>query len=399
MRPALALVVAATLGLGAGGCYLAHEREASCAASGPAAPCVRWEAAGPSALIAGPTPIDEARQLTSIVPSGCGLVVAWYRLSGSPFPDTLSFETREIDWSGAPSGDVHAHPALTVTSTGSGNMELAERGGALAAIVSTSPGGCRFVPLDASGADRGAPVTVSVPFCTALQLTDEGYSLLASAADGRTPGVLVRMDPAGAAIAMTTLDVPPGRVQWSRARRDDGSFILYTFSEDPITIVYSGWLQQFDARGVALAPEVELGVNAVPVQLAPTPGGAVAAWETATSGGLPLQTRAIHADARPAGPIRDLPARGAQYGLVLTSTPDGGALAMWLEDHFDEPPDWRLLVQALGPDAAPRGEPSRVLEGVNASGMRVLVEGSGERALVVYDDGGPRALPLRCAGP
>lgn len=395
-RAGRALPLIALLPLVAG-CYLAHERERSCASSEPTRPCTRWEAAGdPVALSAMPSPYD-AQSITSAVPSGCGVVVSWYVLSGHPFADTLAFETREIDWSGAPAADVVPHPALTTATNGSGAMELASRDGAVGAVVSTSPGGCRFVALDGHGADRAAPVPLPGTWCLGLESTAEGFSTLMASETGTTPGTLVRVDPNGAPLGTTALDVPAGRALWSRARMDDGTFVLYTFSEDPITAIYSGWLQHLDARGGALAPEVELGVNGVPVQLAATQDGAVSGWETALPGGLPAQVRAIDTDARPMGDPMDLPASGALYGLVLAPTPDRAVIAMWLEDHFDEMPSWRLRTMVLGPDARPRGEPTLVLTGTNAIGMRLLVDPSGRRALVLFDDEGARALPLACA--
>jgi hypothetical protein len=395
LRAALLVSIATSLG----GCYLAHEREASCAPPTTATTCGRWEAAGTVTPISAPVPIGEVLQMTSAVTSGCGVVVAWYRGTGTPFPDTVSFETREIGWDGAPAADVRAHPALTVASSASGGLELAARDGSLGAVVGTEPGGCRFVGLDARGADRSAPVAIDAPWCTGIEPTRDGYSFVAFDPGMGTPGSIVRVDESGSVLGRMALDVPPGRALWSRTQLGDGSFVLYTFREDPVTAIYSGWLRHFDEAGAALAPEVEVGVNAVPVQLATTSAGALSAWETAMPGGLPMQTRAIDSDARPTSEIRDLPAEGAQYGLTLAAVPDGGALAVWVEDHFDETPEWRVRALALGPDGTPRGEPTLVLTGVLARRVQVLVDASGERALLVYDedDGGASALPIRCA--
>jgi hypothetical protein len=100
----------------------------------------------------------------------------------------------------------------------------------------------------------------------------------------------------------------------------------------------------------------------------------------------------------PTSPIVDLPAEGAQYGAVLAPTGDGGALLVWLEDHFMETPEWRLRALALGPDGAPRAEPTLLVSGTHAELGHVVVEPSGERAVLVYDDDtAVRALPLACA--
>ena len=171
------------------------------------------------------------------------------------------------------------------------------------------------------------------------------------------------------------------------------------FSEDPATTVYTGWLQHFGAHGEVLAPELEIGAGSVPVFFAASPRGAVTLWRGRTPTEARLHARSVDRDGNPDGAVRDLPAEGQLYELALTSRSDGEALVLFLEHHDDTMPNaWLLRAQALAPDATARGEPTLLLSGENTTSLRVLMEESGSRALVLYDGDGVRALPLRCVG-
>jgi hypothetical protein len=379
------------------GCYRVHERAEPCRALAPdPQPCTRWEQAGAVTRVSDPAPVTVSLFLSSAVATECGALAAWTTLTGAGIPTTRSFETRTIDWSGAPTAATRAHPDVTTTMTDAAAVDLVTNGDEVAAFFSTSPGGCRFVPLDARGVERGPIASVDVAWCLAPLAVEDGYSTL-TWNEGTTPGTLVGLDASGHETERTILDMPSARALWSRTPYDDGSFLLYSFREDPVTTVYTGWLQRFDPHGRAIAPEVEVGVNGVPVHAAPTEPGALIGWSTATSGGLPVQVRPIDRDGRPIGETRDVDATGALYALLLTPTPQGDVLATWVESHFHDEPEWRLNVQAFGPDALPRGEPTRVLTDVYPQALRILVDASGERALGLFDDDGVFALPLACA--
>jgi hypothetical protein len=368
-----------------------------CGEHGPSSPgpCAAWKAAGPAVRVSEPQGDGASIELAAVLARGCGVLIGWTSLGGSaPDAITLSFGTRLVGLDAAPLAPIEPHLALATRSNGSGWMGLAANGPGVAALTRGAPGGCRFVSLDANGADLAAPVPVADAACGAFARAGGGTSYLAPSSQGETPPNLARLDVHGAAAGRTTLAVPAGRALWDRLLFDDDSFLLYTFREDPQTQRYTGWLQHFDVVGAALAPEADVPDDGVPVRTAATSAGAIAAWETAVPGGLPLGVVSIDRDGRRTGPVGSLPASGAQYGLALAATPDGGALAAWLELHG--PSDWRLVVQALAPDATARGEARPVLEGVQASRFQIVV-GTPDRALLLYGDAGVNALPLVCA--
>jgi hypothetical protein len=392
------LVALAALALG--GCYLAHERPASsnvsCEPAGPPMSCTAWMPVGDSIAISPAPPPSGGIQLQSTVATECGVLVSWTTLSGMPIPMNLAFETRAIDWSGSPTAPVIEHPSLSVVTNASGSIELAVNRSQVGALVVTEPTGCRFLLLDAAGNETGAPLALHATSCIALAAQNTEFTFLAPSTNATTSTWLDWIDPSVGAGAQAILPIPAPRAVWSRTVFADQSFLVYSFREDPMTGMYSGWAQHFDAAGGLPAPEVVIDANAAPVLFAETRNGAVTAWETATPGGLPARSRAIDHDGQPRGEVIDLPATGALYGVEIASTPDGGAVISWLEMHYNEMPEWRFQIQQVDADAHPRAAPTLAMTGIDIGAPRILVDPSGERAVLIFEDVGVRALPLRC---
>jgi hypothetical protein len=395
------IAITCALGL-VSGCYLAHEREgvtsSSCIAPSVPVSCTAFEPSGPAVRVSEEAIYTGAVQLQTALATPCGVLVSWLQLSGVPGPDTTRFHTRAIDWTGTPAADALVHASLTIHAAASGTLELVrEAPTRVIAFVSATPGGSHLVAMGDDGIELGPPVALPDGYGHHAELAPGGLSYLTMGDHGGAPGRLVTVDTAGHMLASASLPIPATRSLWSRAQLHDGTFLAYSFSEDPMTAVYSGWIQHFDELGAPLAMEVPLGANGVPVQLAPTVHGAIAVWETAESGGLPIQARAIDANAVATSATRDLPASGALYGVAATSTPDGAVLVSWLENHFHDEPAWRMRAQVLEPDATPRGEPTFLVSPSDSNAApRLVLDLAGERALAIYDDDGVWALPLAC---
>ncbi len=379
----------------------------TCGAPAPAppGPCSTWQAAGPAQSLSGKPSSCAALQLTDALGTSCGVMVAWYadEMSGSggcPCPDcppatTLTYATRVVGWDAQPVFSAQAHPALSVQSMASGTMELAENAGTFAAIVDDTSG-CRFVPLDDHGADRGRPIALGTLDCRAFAAANDGFSFLNVSMSDLTPANLQLLGPDGSFRPLVPLSMTPGRAVWGRLVFDDGSFLTNTFLEDPTTAIYTSWVQHFDVAGNPLAPESVLGTNAAPLWLAASQNGAIAAWATNQPGGQPLEAQPIDRNGNPNGLIQGVATSGApNYGLGIGPAPDGDVVMWWLE--LAPRDDFRFWVQALDPFAMPRGPATLIAETVQSE-FRVLVEPTGARALVLYqDEGGIEALPLGCA--
>jgi hypothetical protein len=124
---------------------------------------------------------------------------------------------------------------------------------------------------------------------------------------------------------------------------DDGSFLLHTV-EGPGSGFERDWLQHFDAHGVALAPTVELTSESgvFDAHLAATAEGAVVVWAT---GGI--YAAALDRDGNMTSSIQKL----AETGFDVAVAPaNGDVVVSWLSEY-----DMKILFQALGPDAIPRG--------------------------------------------
>jgi dipeptidyl aminopeptidase/acylaminoacyl peptidase len=141
-----------------------------------------------------------------------------------------------------------------------------------------------------------------------------------------------------------------------------------------------------------------LDEDGLPMHFAQTRLGVVAAWTTSPVAGRGVGIRALDRDGRAVADARTAPAAGAIFGVVISSTPDGGALLAWQENPT-EAPQWRLRVQSLDSDGNARGAPSTITLDAYADSWDLIVDGSGARALYVGSRDGAvlEALPLRCA--
>jgi hypothetical protein len=352
----------------------------------PPGPCTSWQVAGPGQLVSASSGVGDAIGLGDVVSTGCGVLVAWYTLS-APNDETLSWSTRSVGFDGAPLAPIEAHPSLTLRTVTSGSISLATNGASVAGLEADSSG-CHFLALDAEGADVGAMVPQASPACGALAPESDGFSYMAPSAQWDTPVALARIDARGVLRDTTPLMVAAERAFWDRYVFDDGTFLLDTFAEDA-TGAYADWLQHFDARGNPLAPESNVGANTSPVWLAGTATGVLAGWEWSTVSLVPVTQ-----DGAPSGPVQTEPAGGPLYGMTLASVPNGDAMVLSLV--LNAANEFELYVQAAAPDGSARGAATLVRTSQEQSRVYAVVAPAGDRALLVFEDGGVRTLPLTC---
>ena len=375
---------------------------APCALPDAAVPpaCSTWQVAGPDRLVSDATSSATASgMLGSVIPVGCRVMLAWSTYTYvDPQTSQLTWTTRAVAFDGTATGPERVHTSLGVESQASGSIQIAASSTGIGALV-VDEYDCRFLGLDLTGADVGSPVTQSATSCFGLaSVGSGGFSyLVADGPQGSTPTSLVTIDGSGTAIATRPLGDPPANALWGRLVFGDGSFLLNAFREDPMTGVYTGVLQHFDAQGDALSTAVAQPINAAPVMLAATPSGALASWWTSDSAAafVPLAPSGA-----PAGAVTEVPFYDAPYGEALASTASGDVLVTLLEDAVDMGDAWTIYVQERASDGTPRGPlvalPSPI-GGFDPSDVTPIVAADGVHALVVYVNGGIHTVPLVCA--
>jgi hypothetical protein len=377
----------------------------SCAPADAAAPptCSTWQVAGPDLLISEATNGSTSSQtLGSVIPVGCGVLLSWATsMYVDPQTTTLSFTTRGVAFDGTTTGPETTHSSLTVMSQSSGSIDLAAGSAGVGALV-MDEFNCRFLPLDFTGAETGAPITQALSQCESLaSLGDAGFSyLVADGMEGSTPTTLVTIDGHGGPIATRPLGDAPDNALWGRLVFGDGSFLLNAFRETPPTDVYTGVLQHFDASGNALSMPVAQPPNAAPVMLAATPSGALASWwpTGASAAFVPLDPTGAES-----GSVSMVPFADAPYGEGLASTPSGDVLVTLLEDAVEMNDTWTIYVQERAPDGTPRSalvalpSPSDATGGFDPGDVTPIVAADGVHALLVYVNDGVFTRPLQCA--
>ncbi len=374
----------------------------SCLPASPAPTCTTWQVAGPDRLISESTISSTASQtLGSAIPLGCGIMLAWTSYTYiDPSTSELSWTTRSVAFDGTTTGPENVHSSLTVMSQASGSIEIAASPTGIGAIA-TDEYNCRFLALDFAGNDVGAPVTQPGSGCGGLTSPGAGTFtyLVADGPQGSTPTLLVTIDGSGEPVSSRPLGDAPANALWGRLVFADGSFLLNAFREDPMTDVYTGVLQHFDATGTALSPPASQPMNSAPVMLAVTPSGALASWWTFDSSAdfLPLDPSGAGA-----GSVSSVAFVNAPYGESLASAPSGDVLVALLENAVEMDDAWTIYVQERASDGTPRGPlvalPSPT-GGFDPEDVTPIVAPDGVHALVLYVNGGVHTLPLVCADP
>ncbi len=328
--------------------------------------CDHW-VLGANHLIASASPTEEF-SLGAAVPTDCGVLLSWERITAGPPWETLHQETTRL----APDGSRTNEPNHTTFLDGEGDrIWLAARGSRIAAMQ----GYCLFVPLDAHGANTSAVVQTADLYgqCGDLGATDDGFSFLTANATGE----LVSVDSAGALVARTALNVPSTRELWSRAMLDDGSFILYSFTFQhpaaPPGVQYTSWLRHFDSKGVPLADDVEIDATAAPLHVAQSGSGLLVAWQGSTLEALPTNR-----DGVPTGPRANVPLTGFHYEQSLVALPNGDVMALSLDGNFE------VTAHQLAPTGTPRG-PGLTLPFHSAPTFTPIMSPSGD-LLIAYVD-------------
>ena len=335
--------------------------------AGPAPTCTTWQVAGPDRLISEATNTSTASEmLGSVIPVGCGVMLAWSTYTYiDPQTSELSWTTRTVAFDGTTTGPENVHSSLTVMSEASGSIEIAASTTGIGAVV-VDEYNCRFLGLDFTGADVGGPVTQPGSGCSGLTSPGAGMFsyLVPDGPQGSTPTTLVTIDASGGPVSTRPLGDGLANALWGRLVFADGSFLLNAFREDPMTDVYTGVLQHFDATGTPLSPPAAQPPNSAPVMMAVTPPGALASWWTSTSSAdfVPLDP-----SGQQAGSITSVPFVDAPYGEALERRCPGHAPG---GRHRDE-----RHLDHLRPGARLRWHPARRSRGVAQSDRRLRSRG------------------------
>jgi hypothetical protein len=308
-------------------------------------------------------PFGAGLVLGPIAATECGALISWEKGTGASF----GWKTTRL----TPDGSRSDEPDHTTfpDAVGDQRMWLAARGSRIAAMLGDAP--CRFVPLDAHGANAGTVVQTgdTLGACRDLMATNDGYSFLS------TPtGELFNLDSVGALTSQTALNDLSTRTVWNRARLDDGSFILNSFSEDSVAVVYKTWLRHFDSKGAPLADEVLLDSKVAPVHVAQSASGLLVAWQWSALEVLPTNRDGIAVGSRV-----DIPMAGPPYGMELVSLPNGDAMALSIELSGH---DFSVTAHQLTPTSAPR-VPPLTLPFHPANQIEAVVSPSGD-VLIAY---------------
>lgn len=398
MTRAYAIVLAMTVS----GCYLVHERDAGPDAaqpdatvhacpSGPPVACRMWRAAGDPVTLSAPITTTQAAMAGRGAGTQCTALVSWTITDEGTRPRA---QARLLDWNGQILSDVTAitmddATATAVTATGTTDF----------AVLASGSTGCFVQRVDASGATSGMPIPLGVGDCIDLVTTDRGLSSFSRGGRSGAAPAFIEISDDGS-LREIVLGAAPSGDLWSRLVLDDGSSLVYAFSEDAATATYTNFFRHVDANGAPLADQVELDVNGVPIQLVRTLGRPLAVWETAQPGGLPLQAMALDVDGHGDGTPHTFDATGALYGVAVTSHETApSALVVWTSLDSGGSPAWSLVAESRSEPGTPLGGPAIVLAGDDEPNhVSVLLDTTAQHALVIFDDTQRvRALPLACA--
>jgi hypothetical protein len=350
--PATASATLSTLALSA--CYASHERgeerDAAIDAPGLDAPSVdaratdaarrpcTWELVDPWPLTDGPG--DQGLN-DAIAIEGSFLVVTGSMNDPPPEPGRfvhrVSLEApigERQELFGAPAGAFFSNVALAANDAG------------LAAFT-WDDAGCAMRGLSREGDVVGARVTLPIARCVGPIGTGDGFVLFDRPSEVAPSLHLLSADATRVLASSAPIAVLEDAFWWSRARLDDGSFVVASMHTGVSPT--SASVQHLDARGAPLAEPVPLPdfEAASRVRLTTTRDGLLAAWLVQPEGDAESQERSLRvvpldAEGRAVGLVQR-PSRGIAYrdgGLSSAPLDDGGALFAFVEidagDRFGE---------------------------------------------------------------
>ena len=377
--------------------------DAASPADADAAPiaCAAWSVAGPDVLLSAPDPTGMKSVLTSVIPSNGGALVAWF-VTPSPMG---AWTTRSVNFDGTPRVDAATHMGFATTvSPEPWAIQLASSAGVFAAALDTEAG-CAFVQLDADGNPHGSVNNYGLGgaaiSCLALGPSNAGFSFVATA----TPPALYTLTPQGYPNGLDQpLESAGALSTFGRLVFQDESFLLSTYVTTAGGTLESQ-LQHFSREGSALAGASTLTTSvSEPAALVETPSGALAAW-VAPAPASPVLVMPVSHDGVPLGAAPRVATSAGPFvaGSVLASTPQGDVLLAWYELELDSGESYPLYVSALHEDGSALGAPTHLPSHITLSGIKLLVDPTGTRALLFYTGSpnagmeGVHALPLACS--
>jgi hypothetical protein len=346
---------------------------------------------------------DDGSVIQDLLPAavriGCGALFAWTRETWLAADRVdLARYTLAVTFDGM-AGDPVPHPSFALAAAEHlGSVQLAAGAsdvGALGPDLSTA---CRFLPMDATGQDRGPVQMVPDPNgwgCRGLASGPQGFSYLFLQGQNATPTTLVTLDATGAVLASRSLGDPPERAVLGRLARTDGTFLLDT---TPGVVSPMTWLQQFDAQGNALSSPATLAASG-PVFLAETQQGALASWERAGE----VDFQPVDRTGAPTGPVQ-VQTLEVPFGEVLAPLLNGDVLVALVAENIQSVMSQSLtfFVQERAPDGTARGPLSPFPDPADPStpdNILFVPSPDGARGLLAYVDHGIHTLPIVCADP
>ena len=99
-------------------------------------------------------------------------------------------------------------------------------------------------------------------------------------------------------------------------------------------------------------------------------------------------------DGAATGALHTIAVGGSLYGMTVVPVPNGDAMLLWLELAASN--GFTLFAQAIAPDGTPRAPATLIRKSSDQSRIYAVVDPRGDRALLVFQDGGVRTLPLEC---
>jgi hypothetical protein len=291
-----------------------------------------WAALAPRRI----TPDEDwDRTLTALVPVGDGALVAW-DISNDPAPEVNRMVQR-VDGLGVPLGV--ARLLLTRSGGGTyGGVSLAESGGRLAALGWDAARGCRFIPLDATGATTARETVLGARSCNRLGAAQGGFMALETEAGASAATVPVWLSGAGSVLRRGASLAPLDDASFWTARRLNGAgemlFAWMPGNLAPTRVMARPFGDDGAARGPAVTV-AELTAPASRVGAVTVPGGYLLAWTQQVGPGEQqhtLVTAPVDARARPVGRPAAVAGvrlwRDAGFALMPSG---GGVLALWVD--------------------------------------------------------------------
>jgi hypothetical protein len=420
MRPLFSTPTAAALSLALASCGARSALQASGPSGGtpdagsgpgpdagkPTAPvCHAWTATGKPVQVSN---IPSIAVALSASPVPGGVLVGFGDAQFPPVDPTWHLRTVAY-------GDASLGPDQTVlmrntSQLGWSGIYAATNGGAMLATASDEGDGMYTVPIDATGAPTGAPVTTTPgDQGQFLAAAGGGFSVLRSPWDDTgeipPPVSLATLSAAGDVLGETTiLPANASITDFGRVVRDDQSFLLWWYEATGAGGSFMG--RPFDALGDAQGSAVLLRalgpMDYGGLALAASTSTTLGVWPVSTTSATTLMAQPYDASgAGIGGPVawgmddvQGLPT------MAAAGAPGGDYVVAWI--YQSETSTGQLQVQAVASDGTAEGPPTLLGDIAGSPETDLFVVATTEGAMVFYESDTTEyvevfAIPLACA--